>query len=273
MSDLGEGVVLYDAADGVARITLNRPDRLNASNRDLSLGLTAAFTRAGADPAVSVVLLMGAGRAFCAGADLQVLNELSAEPGSPNSGSGGLRYDGIMRFEKPVVAAIHGACAGIGLALACAADIRLAAADAVFVAPFAKLGLPAEGGLAWLLSRAIGPGNAAELLLTARRMGATEALAKGLVSQVFEDENFAGAALAYARQLATGSPASFATIKGQLAAAATDDFESARAEAATLARDMLRAPDFREAIAARREGRAPRFAAVVTRFDPPVSEG
>src|SRR3546814_6642163 len=88
---------------------------------------------------------------------------MSDDPSAPNSGSGGLRYDGLMRLPKPVVAAIHGPCAGIGLALACAADIRIAADDAVFVAPFAKLGLCAEGGLAWSLSRLMGPGNAAEM--------------------------------------------------------------------------------------------------------------
>lgn len=141
-------VVLYAAGRGVARITLNRPDRLNASNGELSRGLTAAFTRAAADPEVRVILVAGAGRAFCAGADLQVLGELSDDASAPNSGSGGLRYDGLMLLPKPVIAAIHGPCAGIGLALACAADIRIAAADAVFVAPFAKLGLCAEGGLA-----------------------------------------------------------------------------------------------------------------------------
>src|SRR3546814_11083541 len=120
-------LALLAGEGGRACVPLNRPGRLNASNGDLSRALTAALARAGADPAVRVILLMGAGRAFCAGADLQVLDELSDDPSAPNSGSGGLRYDGLMRLPKLVVAAIHGPCAGIGLALACAADIRIAA--------------------------------------------------------------------------------------------------------------------------------------------------
>ena len=256
-------VVLYSATDGVARITLNRPDRLNASNGDMSRGLTAAFTSAAADPNVRVILLSGAGRGFCAGADVQVLAEHSAAPGAPNSGSGGLRYDGLMLVPKPVIAAVHGACAGIGLALACAADIRIAAEDAFFVAPFAGLGLCAEGGLAWLLPRLIGAGNAADMLLSGRRMSAQEALAKGLVSQVLPGDDFAGAALAYATAMAQGAPASFATIKAQLRDAATQDFESARTAALTLTRKTLDNPDFTEAMAARRDKRPARFAPVV----------
>lgn len=273
MSAAGDEVVLYAAADSVACITLNRPERLNGSNGAVSRGLTAAFTRAGEDPGVRAILLRGAGRAFCAGADPQVLNELSDDPTAPNSGSGGLRYDGLMLLPKPVIAAVHGACVGIGLALACAADIRLAADDAVFVAPFAKLGLCAEGGLAWLLQRTIGPGNAAEMLLSARRVDAVEALAKGLVAQVLPAAGFADAALAYTRDLASGAPSSFAAIKRQLREAATQDFEMARAEAAALAPTMVAGADFREAVAARKDKRGARFEPVVARFDPPVSEG
>ncbi|WP_260583661.1 enoyl-CoA hydratase/isomerase family protein [Sphingopyxis sp. PET50] len=247
-------VVLYAVEGGVARITLNRPERLNASNGGLSRGLTAAFTRAGADPEVRVVLLAGAGRAFCAGADMQVLGELSDDPSAPNSGSGGLRYDGLMLLPKPVIAAIHGACAGIGLALACAADIRIAADDAVFVAPFANLGLCAEGGLAWSLSRLVGPGHAAEMLMSARRVAAEEAFAKGLVSRLLPREGFRDAALGYAAELAEGAPSSFALIKRQLRDADGETFEAARAKAAALTRETLHGPDFAEALAAKREG-------------------
>ena len=185
MSEIAGDVVLYAVSDGIARITLNRPDRLNASNGDMSRGLTTAFSKAAADPDVHVILLSGAGRGFCAGADMQVLDAYAADPRAPNAGSGGLRYDGLMVLPKPVIAAIHGPCAGIGLAMVCAADIRLAAEDAVFVAPFAGLGLSAEGGLAWSLSRLMGPGNAADMLLSARRVGAQEAYAKGLKCRTF----------------------------------------------------------------------------------------
>lgn len=271
-AETGE-VVLYAVADGVARITLNRPERLNASNRALSQGLTAGFTRAAADPEVRVILLSGAGRAFCAGADMQVLNDLSDDPNAPNQGSGGLRYDGLMLVAKPVIAAVHGACAGIGLAMVCCADIRLAADDAQFVAPFSRLGLCAEGGLAWLLGRLMGPGNAAEMLLSARKVGAREALAKGLVAQVLPAAGFAEAALAYAVDLAKGAPASFALMKQQLREAATGDFEEARARAFGMTRETLAGKDFKEAIAARREGRPAQFLPVTAEFGPPVSQG
>lgn len=271
MNEASSEVVLYAVADGVAHITLNRPERLNASNRELSRGLNDAFDRAAADTEVCVVLLSGAGRAFCAGADLRILDELSADPDAPNSGSGGLRYDGLMNLQKPVIAAIHGACAGIGLAMACSADIRIAADDAVFVAPFAKLGLCAEGGLAWLLARLVGAGNAAEMLMSARRIEAHEAYAKGLVSQLLPREGFGEAAMAYAVSVAQGAPASFAMMKRQLAAVSGQSFEEARILANALTQDTLHAADFKEAIAARQEGRAPRFDPVAARFDPPVT--
>ncbi|MCK9540821.1 MAG: enoyl-CoA hydratase-related protein [Novosphingobium sp.] len=272
MGGAGEEV-LYGVESGVARITLNRPERLNASNGALSRGLTEAFGRAAADPAVRVILLSGAGKGFCAGADMQVLGELSADPNAPNSGSGGLRYDGLTMLDKPVIAAVHGACAGMGLALACCADVRIAARDAFFLAPFVRLGLCAEGGLAWLLSRAMGPGNAADMLLSGRRIGAAEALAKGLVSQVLPDEGFVDAAFAYAAAMAEGAPRSFALIKAQLRDAVTQDFPAAREASADAARETLQADDFREAMAARREKRVPRFVPVTGVFKPPVSGG
>jgi enoyl-CoA hydratase/carnithine racemase len=266
-------VVLYAVESSVARITLNRPHRLNASNGALSRALTTAFAAAGEDPAVRVVLLSGAGRAFCSGADTQVLGELSADPNAPNSGSGGLRYDGLIAFRKPVIAAVHGACAGMGLALACTADIRIAASDAFFLAPFAELGLCAEGGLAWLLQCLIGRGNAAEMLLSARRIGAEEALAKGLVAQVLPAEDFAGAAFAYAARMARAcSPASLAAIKQQLQAASAQTFAEARAASEAMTKETLTRPDFKEAMAARREKRMPGFDGLTVPFGPPISQ-
>lgn len=265
--------VLWSTERGVARITLNRPDRLNASNKALSDGLTAALDAAAASADVKVVLINGAGRGFCSGADMQVLGELSADPTGPHGGSVDLRYDGFMMLPKPVIVAVHGACAGIGLALACCADIRLASANAFFLAPFAELGLCAEAGLAWLLPRLMGAGNAAEMLLSARRVPADEALAKGLVSHVFPDEGFDDAAFAYAARLAErGSPQSFGLIKGQLRDAFAQDFETARAMATVIAHRAEASADFKEAMTARREKRAPVFEPATATFDPPVSK-
>jgi enoyl-CoA hydratase/carnithine racemase len=272
---MGEGdTVLYAVEQGVARITLNRPERLNASNRDLSRGLTDAFSEAAADPAVRVVLLSGAGRGFCAGADQEVLNDHAASGGQATGGSSGLRYDGLMHLPKPVIAACHGATAGVGLVMACCADIRIASANAFFLAPFSQLGLCAEGGLAWLLSRLMGMGHASEMLLSARRVLAEEALAKGLVSHVLPDEGFAAAAFDYAAKLAgSGSPASFAMMKQQLREVQAQSYEEARSEAGRLTALTLESNDFRRAIAARRDKSSPVFESVTALFDPPISTG
>lgn len=265
--------VLYAVTDGVGVVTLNRPDRLNASNAAMSAALTRAFTQAGHDPAVRVILLRGAGRGFCAGADTEVLTALSAgEGGGASNASQGLRYDGLMHLPKPVIAAIHGPCAGIGLAMACAADIRIASDTAFFLAPFAALGLSAEGGLAWLLTRLMGSGHAAEMLLSARRIAAEEAYAKGLVSVILPDAGFADAALDYARVIAANAPSSFAHIKRQLAEVDGQDFETARTAAAALVPVTLAHDDFKEAIAARRERRPAQFAPTTAQFIPPVSQ-
>lgn len=264
--------VLYAVTAGVAVVTLNRPSRLNASNAEMSSGLTAAFSRAGLDPDVRVILLRGAGRGFCAGADAAVLDALSAGPDATSNASAGLRYDGFTNLPKPVIAAVHGPCAGIGLAMACAADIRIAADDAFFLAPFAALGLCAEGGLAWSLSRLMGHGHATEMLLSARRIAAQEAYAKGLVSLLLPADGFADAALDYARAIAAHAPSSFAHIKRQMAEVDGQDFETARVVAAALVPCTLGDPDFREAMAARRDKRAPRFAPLAASFAPPVSQ-
>lgn len=265
-----EGVVLFEIEQGVACITLNRPDRLNASNAQLSRALNEAFTEAARDGEARVVLLRGAGRGFCAGADMEVLGEIAGAPGEANSGTPGLRYDGLMQMAKPVIAAVHGPAAGIGLALACSADVRIAARSAFFLAPFAKLGLCAEGGLAWLLARAMGPGNAAEMLFSARRVGAEEAYAKGLVSHVFDDEVFERAAFDYAAQIARNAPSSFAMMKGQLWRAGSQTYAQQREEARQLTEDTLRSADFGEAMAATRENRDPDFTPVSVEFEPPI---
>lgn len=264
--------VLLEVSRGVACVTLNRPDRLNASNGAMSRELSRILEQASQSAEVRVILLRGAGRGFCAGADTEVLNQLSADDGESNERSKDLRYDGIMQLPKPVIAAVHGPCAGIGLALACACDFRLAAENAFFLAPFARLALCAESGLAWLLARAMGPGNAAEMLMCARRIGSREAYEKGLVAKVMPDEGFSNAAFEYAACMAEEcAPSSFALMKRQLRDAPGQDFDDARAQAEMMTRDTLGSKDFREAVAARREDRAPEFSAVTAEFGPPIS--
>ncbi len=264
--------VLYAVEDSVARVTLNRPDRLNANNRAMSQALTAAMTQAAADPQVRVILLTGAGRAFCAGADAKVLGELSEGSTPAKSGSGDLRYDGLMNLDKPVIAAVHGSCIGIGLIMVCCADIRLASEDAFFVAPFVPLGLCAEGGLAVRLPRLMGLGHATEMLMSGRRIRAQEALAKGLVSQVLPDEGFHEAALAYAKSLAQNSaPRALKMVKDQLRKGEEQTYQEALSDALTLVKHALRAGEFEEAIKARQEKRPPQFPALTCSFGPPIN--
>jgi enoyl-CoA hydratase/carnithine racemase len=261
--------VLYHVADGVARLTLNRPDRLNAINGALSRRLNRLLDQASRDAAVRVILIDGAGRGFCGGADQQVLDEYAGDPKGPNSGSGRLRYGDLMQIPKPVIAAVHGACAGVAAALACCADIRIAAANAFFVIPFARIGLTAEVGLAWLLPRLIGTGNALELLMTGDRVSAARAAELGLVQQVLPDEGFADAALAYANRLAAGSaPTSLAAIKRQVYAGWGQDFAGADDLAARLTFDSLEGPDFAEAMRARKAKRPPAYGGVSHSFLP-----
>ena len=176
--------------DGVLRIELNRPDRLNAMTAGMVAELHAALDEADADPACRVVVLTGAGRGFCAGLDL---NGYGTPPGAPDEGAPHrtLRtqrhiaslMQRIRRLPQPVIAQVNGAAAGAGLALVLAADLRIASADAVFAVSFMRVGFSAcDMGTSWMLPRLVGAGRAHELMMTARRFGADEALRIGLLA-------------------------------------------------------------------------------------------
>jgi 2-(1,2-epoxy-1,2-dihydrophenyl)acetyl-CoA isomerase len=261
------GTVLAEIRDGVAILTLNRPERLNAVNGELSRALNLALGAASQSRDVRVILITGAGKAFCAGADSKVLNEYAADPTAPNSGSGRLRYGALMALPKPVIAAVNGPCAGIGVALACCSDIRLASDGAFFLAPFVQLGLTAEVGLGWLLPRLIGTGNALDFLMAARRVGADEALSMGLVTRVYPSDSFLSEARAYAAAMAAaGAPGALLAIKRQVYSALTQDFAAAETDSARLTFESLKGPEFKEAMAAQREGRRPQFEPVSAPF-------
>jgi len=262
-----EASVLLSTTDGVATITLNRPHRANAVNGDLSRQLNHALDTASRSPDVRVILITGAGKAFCAGADTKVLGEYAADPAAPNSGSGKLRYSALMHLPKPVIVAVNGACAGVGLALACFADIRIASHDAFFLAPFAKLGLTAELGLGWLLPRLIGTGNAMHLLLSAERVTAAQATDMGLVTALFDAEDFQARAHDYALRIASGpAPSSLALIKRQVYDALSQNFAAAEDEAFHLTFESLEGDDFKEAVSSNQHGRKPAFKPVSEPF-------
>jgi enoyl-CoA hydratase/carnithine racemase len=250
--------VLVDVADRVATITLNRPERLNAWMGRMESEYRAAMAAADADPAVRVIVVTGAGRGFCAGADSAALSKLS-EAASYDSGVSEpveIGFAWQLRMAKPVIAAINGPAAGVGLVLALFCDLRFAVPGAKLTTSFARLGLPAEHGTSWLLPRLVGRSRAADLLFSSRVVLAEEAFTMGLVDRVCSvDET-----LAYARAIADEiSPSSLRTIKQQL----WDDHErplpASIDDAYALLDRMVGEPDFVEGVAALHEKRPPSF--------------
>jgi enoyl-CoA hydratase/carnithine racemase len=271
---MGEPAVLYAVEDRVAIVTFNRPDRLNAFNAEMEQGLREAMLAAARDPAVRVIVLTGAGRGFCAGADMERLSGAAGSGGAtiPREGPAALdlgapvrtdfqqRYSYFPAIPKPIIGAINGPAAGLGFVFACYCDLRFAGSEAIFTTAFARRGLIAEYGLAWLLPRLVGPGNAADLLFSARRVGAEEAQRIGLVNRVLPQAEFLPLVLDYADELATAvSPRSMRVMKRQL----WEGMLSGLGEAVSLANEEMRASfgseDFKEGVAHFVEKRAPRF--------------
>jgi len=268
--------VIYEAKDGVGVVTLNRPDSLNAFTAAMGQGLKRAVADALADNAVRVIVLTGAGRGFCAGADMKLLQSI-APGGSATrapearqdfySGLGpdvgphyGGRFGYLLQARKPVIAALNGPAAGLGLVLALYADLRFAASEAKLTTSFAQRGLIAEHGISWLLPRLIGPAHALELLFSARKLGAAEAERIGLVNKVLPQATFMQEVMAYARTLAqTVSPRSTAVIKAQIWKALCQDFNDALSLADGEMQKSFASADFREGVAHYVQKRAPAF--------------
>lgn len=262
--------VLSDIAEGVQTISLNRPERRNAWTAEMETDLRAALVEGGRDPAVRIIVLTGAGVAFCAGADAGFLRQLSSGAATITQTDADpwpeVRPDLKGKFAmpaaipKPVIAAVNGPAIGIGYALALYSDIRFASASATFIAAFARLGLIAEKGIDWALAGIVGQGRAAELLLSGRKLGAREALRFGLVSGVFPDSELKGEVQTYAAEMAAKvSPRSAAVIKRQLQGLRFDTPTEILARGERELAASLKSADFREAMAAMAEKRAPSF--------------
>jgi enoyl-CoA hydratase/carnithine racemase len=260
--------VRLDGATAV--VTLNRPERMNALTRILEAELRDAIEQAGRDPEVRAIVLTGAGRAFCAGMDMDELEVLPPEdiraeqwmrPYDMNRRADyQTRYSYFPAAPKPIVCAINGAAAGLGLVLALYSDFRLASAQAVFATAFARRGLVAEHGIAWMLPRIVGHANATDLLLTSRKIDAAEALRMGLVNRVVAADALLPEALALARSLSTEvSPRSVRVMKQQLWEAPYQTLGEAVALANAEMVESLRSEDFREGVAHFQERRPARF--------------
>jgi 2-(1,2-epoxy-1,2-dihydrophenyl)acetyl-CoA isomerase len=254
----GDAVVLEQRDDAVLLLTLNRPDRLNALSRPLRDALRGALERGLADDGVRALVLTGAGRAFCAGGDLDEITAIDDLEGEVRDGFGPLARL-LVESPKPVVAAVNGAAAGAGLGLALACDLRVMSADAVFAVAFAGIGLVPDTGVSWTLPRLVGPARAYDLMATGRRVVAEQAERLGLADRVVEREAVVQAALALAAELAAGSRSALAAGKRLLREAEGRSLADALEAEAVAQGQAARKPDFAEGVAAFRERRPPRF--------------
>jgi enoyl-CoA hydratase/carnithine racemase len=251
--------VLYEVTDRVATITLNRPERLNAWTGEMGTAYFDALDRAAADPEVRVVVVTGAGRGFCAGADMDMLQGIGA--GTAGGDPETRPHTHAMSIRKPVIAAINGACAGLGFVHALACDLRFAASGAKFTTAFSRRGLIAEHGVSWTLPRLVGQAVALDLLLSGRVFVAEEAYELGVVNKVVAADALMDEVRAYARELASQvSPASMAAIKHQVYNHPQLSIEDALADSNGLMKASLKGSDFREGVASFVERRDPDFA-------------
>jgi enoyl-CoA hydratase/carnithine racemase len=308
---MGYAQILYEVQDRIATVTLNRPDRLNAWTQVMGREVRQAMDDAARDEAVRVIVLTGAGRGFCAGADMDLLAGITAgggtaggaevgrpaEAASPAEAAGpagrprpaesprradpsrageparattsagdGVRadfrgpYAYFPTIPKPIIGALNGPTAGLGLVIALYCDLRFAADTAVFTTAFARRGLIAEHGISWTLPRLVGLQHALDLLLSARKVDAAEALRIGLVNRVLPVADFMTGVRAYAKELAElVSPRSMGVMKRQLWDA---QFQSLAEATAVANEEMVRSfptEDFKEGVAHFVEKRAPRF--------------
>jgi 2-(1,2-epoxy-1,2-dihydrophenyl)acetyl-CoA isomerase len=263
----GFETILTGVEHGVLTITLNRPDAYNAFNERMGIELVAALRSAQRDDAVRCVVLTGAGRAFCAGQDLQeIRGRYTGEAReAPIDFGAHLRQkfnpvvSRLRSLEKPVIAALNGVAAGAGVSFALAADLRLAAKSASFVMAFANIGLVPDSGATLTLVQLVGYGRAAELCLLGDKLSADDALRVGLVSRVHEDAELAGAARQLAGRLAAMPTVALGLTKRALNHAWSATFDGQLEYEAFLQQTAGNTHDHREGVLAFLEKRKPQF--------------
>ena len=251
--------IVHELRDGVAIVRMNRPERLNAWTSEMGRRWFDLLDQFGTDPDVRVVLFTGAGRAFCAGADLGGLDNV-AHGGEFTDQKNTRPYWHPMGFGKPIVAAIAGACFGVGLQQALCCDVRFVADNLKLSTAYAKRGLIGEEGLTWMLSRVVGMGVGVELMLSGRTIGAEEALRIGLANFVIPADKMFDEAYAYARQLADGcSPWSMRVMKEQIYKGMMQGLGAVYDESQGLLDQALSGPNFKEGVKAFLEKRPVKF--------------
>tara|TARA_R110002167_G_scaffold8756_7_gene40045 strand:- start:38 stop:850 length:813 start_codon:yes stop_codon:yes gene_type:complete len=263
--DTGTEQLTCRIEDGVAVLTLNRPEARNALSMEIRHGLMRMIPECAANPDVGVVVLTGAGGAFCAGGDVKGMGDRRAKPPSREQAVREMQErqramsGALMAMEKPTIAVLPGAAAGAGLALALACDIRIAAERAFISTGYAKVGLSGDYGIAWLLTRLIGTSRARELMFTAERVDSARCAELGLFNKVVPDAAVMDEALAYARGIAAGPRVALGLIKRNLNHALDADYLSALDHEAELLEEARQTADHKEAVQAFVEKRKPVF--------------
>jgi enoyl-CoA hydratase/carnithine racemase len=270
--------ILYDVSEPAATITLNRPKQLNAWTDRMGAEVKHAFAQAEQDKRVVAIILTGAGRGFCAGADMFLLKSISegqaaeripadltaANPGDPGMGESFRgTYTYLLSIRKPVIAALNGPVAGMAVPIVACCDLRFAAPEASFTTAFSKRGLIAEWGSSWVLPRLLGPAHTLDLLFSARKIDAAEAERIGLVNRVVGDGELLPFVRRYVEELAANcSPTSMMIMKRQIYQHLTASLGAAESEAMQLMLESFKRPDFREGVVSFLEKRPPKFTRV-----------
>ena len=269
--------ILYEVSDPVATITLNRPDKLNALTGRTMAELRHAVADAEQRSDVVGIVITGAGRGFCAGLDMNTLQAISETGDTSAMGSGGVEssnpgdssmgaeyqlgpFTYLLTVRKPVIAAVNGACAGLGFSLAIFSDMRFASEKAVFTTVFSHRGLVAEHGNSWMLPRLIGPGRALDVFWSGRKFDGAEAFQLGIANRVTSPETLVEEASEYIRTLAANcSPTSIMHMKQQVYKQLNQQLGEAMRETNRLQDESSRWPDLKEGVASFMERRPPKF--------------
>jgi enoyl-CoA hydratase/carnithine racemase len=264
--------IRYEVDAPVATITLDRPEAMNAWTGAMDHEIRDAISRAEKDRSVVGIVITGAGRAFCAGADMNLLSDLSSGQGAGDDGASFVeesaattadfagRFSWLLTTTKPIIAAVNGPTAGMAYPFALCCDLRIGTPQSLFVTAFAQRGLIAEWGLSWLLPRLVGPAVAMDLLLSSRRVGGEEALRLGLLNEMVPAEELLPRCRAYVQHLADScSPASMAIMKQQVNRYFQAGIGAAEADAERLMAESFGRPDFAEGVQSFLERRPPNF--------------